>query len=196
MSHPPDAITTDPSRPQEGSADVRIMSAMTRLEAAIEHKPGFGRSITTSSTTLIEGLRCVSEEGGHRVETDLTPALGGQGSEPTPSALLRAALGSCLAMGYRLRAARRGIPVEMVRVEVETESAIGGMLDPASAFPPGFIDVRYRVTIVSPAPAELVEQVIDEGDRLSPVLDAVARANRVSRVETGALATHAASGGS
>ena len=169
---------------------------MTRLEAAVERKPGFGHSISTSSTTLVEGVRCVSEEGDHRIETDLTPALGGEGGGPTPSVLLRAALGSCLAMGYRLRAARHGIPVESVRVDVETESAIAGMLDPASAFPPGFIEIRYHVGIVSPAPAALVERVIDEGDRLSPVLDAVARANRVDRVETGALTSHTSGGGS
>ena len=85
-------------------------------------------------------------------------------------------------MGYRLRAARSGIAVDSIRVEVETDSAVGGMLDPDSAFPPGFIDVRYRVQIDSPAPAEQVEQLIQEGDRLSPVLDALARANRVTRL--------------
>lgn len=169
---------------------------MTRLETAVERKPGFGRSIATSSTTLIEGVRCVSEEGDHRIETDLTPALGGDGNGPTPSVLLRAALGSCLAMGYRLRAARHGIPVESVRVEVQTESAIAGMLDPASTLPPGFIEIWYHVEIDSPAPAALVEQLIDEGDRLSPVLDAVASANRVGRVETGVLPSHTFGNGS
>jgi hypothetical protein len=84
-------------------------------------------------------------------------------------------------MGYRLRAARQGIPIGSIRVEVETDSAIAGMLDPMSDAPPGFIELRYRVEIDSPAPAADIERLIDEGDRLSPVLDVVARANRVHR---------------
>ena len=194
MNHPPDDMPADPRRPQGMPVDLRIRSAMTRLEGAVERRPDFGHSISTSSTTLVEGVRCVSEEGEHRIETDLSPALGGQAGGPTPSALLRAALGSCLAIGYRLRAARHGVPIDGVRVDVETTSAIGGMLDPASAYPPGFIEIRYHVEIASPAPAGLVERLIDEGDRLSPVLDAIARANHVSRVETRAPATSAPSG--
>jgi uncharacterized OsmC-like protein len=159
----------------------RIGRALARLEDALGRKAGFGRSTTTSMTTLVDGLRCATNEADHRIETDLTAALGGDGSGPTPSVLLRASLGSCLAMGYRLRAAHHGVPVESIRVDVETESAIGGMLDPDSAFPPGFIEVRYRVEIDSPAPAGQIERLIEEGDRLSPVLDALTRANRVTR---------------
>jgi organic hydroperoxide reductase OsmC/OhrA len=168
--------------PADNDAAGRIAKAIGRLEDAVAHKPGFGHSSSRSTTTLEDGLRCVTSEGDHRIETDLTAALGGDGSGPTPSALLRAALGSCLAMGYRLRAARHGVPVAAIRVEVETDSAIGGMLDPGSAFPPGFLEVRYCVEIDSRAPAGQVEALIDEGDRLSPVLDALTRANRVARL--------------
>jgi uncharacterized OsmC-like protein len=164
-----------------GQDDERIGRALSRLESAVERKPGFGRSTARSTTTLVGGLRCSSREGEHRIDTDLPGPLGGGGSGPTPGVLLRAALGSCLAMGYRLRAARHGIPIGSIRVEVETDSAIAGMLDPTSATPPGFLELRYRVEIDSPAPAADVERLIDEGDRLSPVLDAVGRANRVQR---------------
>jgi uncharacterized OsmC-like protein len=159
----------------------RIGRALARLEDAVHEKPGFGRSTATSTTTLVDGLRCATHEGDHRIETDLTAALGGDASGPTPSVLLRASLGSCLAMGYRLRAARHGVPVESICVDVVTESAVGGMLDPGSAFPPGFIEVRYSVEIGSPAPAGQIERLIEEGDRLSPVLDALVRALPVTR---------------
>jgi hypothetical protein len=84
-------------------------------------------------------------------------------------------------MGYRLRAARRGVAVETVRVEVETDAAVAGMVDPDSTFPPGFIEIRYRVEIDGPTPAQ-IERLVREGDRLSPVLDIVTRANRVNRL--------------
>lgn len=160
----------------------RIRSAVTRLEDGVRRRPGLGRSTAVSTTTLVGGLRTVTSEGGHEMAADLGPGLGGDDTGPTPSALLRAALGSCLAMGYRLRAARHGIPVRSIRVEVETDSAIGGMLDPGSAFPPGCIELRYRVAIESPLPADVVEQLIDDADRLSPVLDTLSRAHRVARL--------------
>jgi uncharacterized OsmC-like protein len=189
LPQPTDPADRGRSLPQ--TVDQRIGRAVARLEEAVERKPGFGRSIATSTTTLANGLRSVTREAGHRIETDLPPALGGEGTGPTPSALLRAALGSCLAMGYRLRAARLGIPVDSIRVEVETDSAIGGMLDPSSAFPPGFIEVRHRVEIDSPAPVDQVERLIQEGDQLSPVLDAISRANRVTGANRQTGATRA-----
>lgn len=184
MGHPPDNDAPDRSHSPSRSADQRIERAVTRLEDAAWRKPGFGRSTTASTTMLVEGLRCVSREGDHRIETDLGPALGGDGTGPTPSALLRAALGSCLAMGYRLRAARHGIPLDLIRVEVETDAAIGGMLDPDSVFPPGFIGVRYRVEIDSQAPAAQVERLIEEGDQLSPVLDTLTRTIQATRLRS------------
>lgn len=162
--------------------DQRIGRAVTRLEKAVDRRPDFGRTTSTTTTNLIDGLRCVSLDGDHCIKSDLTPALGGEGAGPSPSAVLRAALGSCLAMGYRLQAARRGFPVESIRVTVETDSALGGMLDPSSPFPPGFTEVRYDVRIESPESAAACERLIDTGDRLSPVLDTIARANRVLRL--------------
>ncbi|MGF1599210.1 MAG: OsmC family protein [Acidimicrobiales bacterium] len=173
--------TTDPDLPPADPVEHRIGEALTRLEHAIERRPEFGRSTICSTTTLVDGLRCVSREGDVSIESDLGAALGGEGAGPTPSALVRAALGACLTMGYRLRAARHGVPVDSIRVEVETDTAIGGMLDPDAAFPAGFIEIRYRVEIDSPAPGGRVERLIEEADRLSPVLDAVVRPNRVTR---------------
>lgn len=180
------------ARPREDEpTDGRVRRAVSRLETAVERKPGFGRSTMISNTVLTDGLRCTSRENGHVVVTDLGPALGGNDSGPTPGALLRAALGSCLTMGYRIRAARHGIAVDAIRVEIETDSEIEGMLAADSVFPPGYTEVRYRVAIDSPASDETVEQLIVEADRLSPLLDAVTRANRVVRLPS----TSSAGGG-
>ena len=90
-------------------------------------------------------------------------------------------MGSCLAMGYRLRAARRGVPVRSIRVTVESDSELDGMLRTSSAAPPGFTAIRYHVELDSSAPAEDIEAMVDEADHLSPILDAVGRANRLCR---------------
>ena len=132
-------------------------------------------------TTLVDGLRCETEAGGWTIASDLRPALGGEGSAPTPTMLLSAALGACLAMGYQLRAAEHGIELTSVRVTVETDSELCGMLQCDAAAPPGFTEIRYHVEIESPARASDIERIVDLADRLSPVLDALTRANRVQR---------------
>jgi uncharacterized OsmC-like protein len=158
-----------------------IGKTLERLEAAVARRPGFGVGTSHSVTTLGEGLQCSTVEGAWTIETDLLPALGGGGSAPTPNVLLRAALGSCMAMSYRLRAARRGVEFTSVRVSVEADSELAGMLGCDAAVPPGYTEVRYHVEVESPDDPARVLAVLDEGDRLSPVLDVLSRAVTIRR---------------
>ena len=132
-------------------------------------------------TTLVDGLRCSTEAGEWTIASDLRPALGGEGSAPTPTTLLSAALGACLAMCYQLRAAEHGVELTSVRVTVETDSDVRGMLHCDAAAPPGFAEIRYRVEIESPARPSDVERIVDLADRLSPVLDTLTRTNQARR---------------
>lgn len=163
-----------------GDGDL-IAPALERLHAALANRPGFGHSTATSVSTLAGRVRCTTAEGSTVIETDLKPGLGGDAAAPSPTALVRAALGACLAIGYRLRAAEFGVELTTVRVTVETESELRGMLDPDSAVPPGFTDVRCHVEIESPAPASDVERIIELADRLSPVLDVLTRPHAIER---------------
>ncbi len=158
-----------------------IATAIDRLETALTRKPGFGVGTSTSVTTLTSGLRCTTEDGPWHTDADLLDRIGGEGSAPAPSVLMRAALGSCMAMSYRLRAAKHGVPLTSVRVTVETESAVAGMLLTDTSEPAGFRSVRFHVEIDSPAANEDVMRVIDEGDQLSPVLDLFTRSVAVTR---------------
>lgn len=74
-----------------------------------------------------------------------------------------------------------GVELTSLRVTVDADSALAGMLDPAAAAPPGWTAFRYHVEVESPAPVADVQQVLDEGDQLSPLLDALARANDLHR---------------
>jgi uncharacterized OsmC-like protein len=158
-----------------------IGRALVRLEAAVAQRPGFGVGTSHSVTTLGEGLRCTTVEGAWSTESDLLPAIGGGGSAPTPNVLMRAALGSCMAITYRLRAARHGVELTSVRVTVESDSALAGMLSCDAAAPPGYTEVRYHVEVESPDDPARVLAILDEGDRLSPVLDVLNRATAVRR---------------
>ena len=158
-----------------------IGRAVERLEAAVVGRPGFGVGTSHSVTTLREGLRCTTVEGEWSTDADLRPAIGGGGSAPTPNVLMRAALGSCMAMTYRLRAARHGVELTSVRVSVEADSELAGMLLCDAAAPPGYTEVRYHVEVDSPDDPARVLAILDEGDRLSPLLDVFSRANTMRR---------------
>ncbi len=100
----------------------RIAEALKRLNGTLARRSDFGRHTASSVTMLVDGLRCSTEAGEWTIESDLKPALGGDGSAPTPTALVSAALGACLAMCYQLRAAEHGVDLTSVRVTVETDS--------------------------------------------------------------------------
>jgi uncharacterized OsmC-like protein len=166
-------------QPQHGQAS--IAAALERVESVLQKRPDFGRETSRSVTTLVEGLRCACEEGDWRVQTDLPAALGGGESGPTPGMLGRAALGSCLVMGYQLHASRLGVELTSIRVEIEADFDNGAMLFLESDARPGYSEVRYHVDIVSPAPDELVLKVLDEGDVLSPYRDVFAQPTPMQR---------------
>lgn len=164
-------------------ATTEIAAALARLRAACR-RPGFGHRVTTSVSTLGDRLRCTTVDGPHAFETDLPRALGGDGAAPSPTVLLRTALGACLAISYRMHAATLGVELTAVTVTVDTESALVGMLDPAGGARPGFTRVRYHVDVTSPAPAADVERALDLADRLGPVLDLLTRPTAVDRTVT------------
>jgi uncharacterized OsmC-like protein len=155
----------------ETSCPQAISAALDRVENAVMKHPSLGIDTDRSVTTLTDGLRCTSHEGAWRLETDLPDTLGGGGSGPTPGVLGRAALGSCLAMGYQLRAARLGVELKSVTVEIEADSDVVGMLSTDASARPGYSEVRYHVTIESSHPEADVLRVLDEGDALSPYRD-------------------------
>jgi uncharacterized OsmC-like protein len=175
------AATSPPTAVGPDGATATVAAALARLRATAAQRPGFGHALTSSTTTLVGPLRCVSHERHAVIDTDLAKALGGDASAPSPTTLVRSALGACLAMGYRLRAAELGVELTDVRVVVETETELSGMLETDADAPPGFAALRYRVEIGSPAPEAEVERIVELGDRLSPVLDMLTRAHTVER---------------
>ncbi|HUS44393.1 MAG TPA: OsmC family protein [Ilumatobacteraceae bacterium] len=165
----------------ETSHSRRISDALDRLESAVTKHPSLGRDTGRSISTITDGLRCTSEEGAFRFETDLPDTMGGNGSGPAPGVLGRAALGSCLAMGYQMRAARLGVDMNSLSVEIEADFDAIGMLSIGSTARPGYSEVRCHVTVVSSAPEADILRVLDEGDLLSPYRDVFSAPTPITR---------------
>lgn len=109
------------------------------------------------------------------------PGDGGLGLGPDPGVFARAALGSCLAMGYVMWAAQLGVPLRGVEMVVEADYDARGMLGVDDSISPGWSAVRYTVAIDSSAPQDVIEKVVNQADKYSSLLDAFQRPLSVTR---------------
>ena len=146
-----------------------IRRAFERCVKALSLRPSLGRATAVSRTRVREGLVCDIEDGKWKLTADFSSRLGGGDTAPNAGVYGRAALGSCLAVGYMLRAAKYNVPISSLEVAVEADYDTGALVG-TSATPPGYREVRYIVTVESGASDADVRRVIDEADAHSPYL--------------------------
>ncbi|MGK0274452.1 MAG: putative OsmC-like protein [Ilumatobacter sp.] len=161
--------------------DQEILAGRIRIEGIVARKPDVGTDPDISVTTLTEGVRCETVEGDWVTVSDLPAVLGGAGSACSPGALMRASLGTCLAMGYKIRACRLGVAVDSVTVTVTCQAALVGHLDLDSEQRPGYDEIHYHVELHSDAAEADLARVTMEADNLSPVLDAISNFNSMRK---------------
>lgn len=148
----------------------RIRTALERNARAVSLRPGVGQGTAVTRVRLEEGLRCQVEEGNWRLTVDMSPKSGGNDAGPNPGTYGRAGLGSCLAVGYAMWAARLGVPLTRLEVEVQADYDVRGELGVDDDVSPAYPEVRYVVTVESDAPEEEVRRVLDTADRYSSYL--------------------------
>jgi uncharacterized OsmC-like protein len=121
------------------------------------------------------GLGCHVDHEGGSLEVDLPAEEGGDARAPHPGQLMRAALGACLAQGYRIWAARLAVPIARVELALRCDfDARGAMdLDPGVAI--GWQRVEIDVTVTSAAREADVRRVVEIANRLSPMLANLSR---------------------
>jgi uncharacterized OsmC-like protein len=100
-------------------------------------KPSKGHLTCTTRARLADGLRCEIEEGPWKLAADMPAKAGGEESAPTPGVLGRAALASCIVMGIAAWAARLGVPIDALEVEVQADFNVRGELGVGEGIPPG-----------------------------------------------------------
>lgn len=143
------------------------------IERSIEtvrENPGAGQGTATTTVRIRSGVTCDVEDGQWKLVADEMPGDGGAGLGPDPGVFGRAALGTCLAIGYVQWAAYLRVQLTSVAVTVEADYDARGMLGVDDNVSPGWSAVRYIVDIASPAEGEKVRAVVDHADRHSPLL--------------------------
>ena len=159
----------------------RLREILERNAKAVSLRPSAGQNTATTRVALRPGLECEIEEGAWKLTAAMSAKSGGTNAGPNPGVLGRAALGSCLAFGYAMWAARLGVPIDALEVVVEADYDSRGELGVADDVPPGYLQVRYRVNVTSPAPEEDVRRLVETADRYSPYRDVFARAHDMRR---------------
>jgi len=157
-----------------------IASAFERIAEIFKTDPERGRRTAVSRARIENGLTCHVEEGPWQMVADLSEKTGGAALGPTPGVLGRAALGSCLAMGFVMEAARAGVPISSVEVEVQSDYDDGALFGVSDAHP-GYLEVRYQLSVRSEATEEELQCVADGADARSPYFDVFSRAQTVHR---------------
>ena len=158
----------------------KIKSAFERNAKALTLEPSRGRATGSSKVRMKSGLVCEIEEGRWRLTADMPEGAGGTATAPTPGVYGRAALGSCLAMGYTMYAAKLGVPIDALEIEIHADYDDGGLFGIGDASP-GYSEVRYVVTVESSAPEADVLRVLDEADAHSPYLHVFRCAQKCTR---------------
>ena len=115
---------------------------------------------TKRATGRIEhGLVCNVRQDDYTATMDMPEPIGGEGSAPSPGFHIRVGLVGCVAIGIKLTAAREGVDIGAIDVDVEMDfddAAMIGVSD-NSAAP---LETRIIIAIQSTAPWEEVTAMV------------------------------------
>ncbi|HEU4751094.1 MAG TPA: OsmC family protein [Acidimicrobiia bacterium] len=156
-----------------------IKSAIEDAVSYLSEHPEEARYTDSLAKATLGGSLRVDVVGsdGEQITTDMPGAVGGRAEEPSPGWLYRAAIASCIASTIGMEAARVGLNLSSLEVQVDSESDDRGILGIDESTPPGPISVRIRIrAATSHTDDSELRQVIERGATRCPVFDATKRA--------------------
>jgi uncharacterized OsmC-like protein len=176
-----------------GLNDVDV-DGMKALDKRIRENPALGKRTVKIRSTWQRGVKALVEIGRQEVEgqaavpptrrffltMDGPPGLGGVDGAPTAAETLVAALAGCLTSGIAANAALFDVPIDAIGIEMEADIDFRGLLGHDKSVRNGFSDIRYTVTIQSPASEAQVRRCKETIDRKSPVGDTLANAAKIT----------------
>jgi uncharacterized OsmC-like protein len=158
-----------------------IRAAIDRNVKAVTLRPAIAQNTAVTKIRLRDGLTCDIEEGSWRLVAGMAEKFGGASDGPTPGVFGRAALGSCLAVGYAMWAARLGVQIDSLEIEIHADYDARGELGVSDDVRPGYSRIRYVVHVSSPASEEEITRWLDTADRYSSWRDNIANAVPIVR---------------
>jgi uncharacterized OsmC-like protein len=113
-------------------------------------------------------------KGDYQLDSDHPEVLVGTDNGPTPVEFLLAGLAGCLTAGIGNIAAARGIELTEVTSTIEGDADLRGILGLSDEVRNGYQKLRVSFTIKGDAPAEKLEQIVEQSRARSAVYDVLA----------------------
>jgi uncharacterized OsmC-like protein len=148
-----------------------VAEALERARQIFLEKPAAARKPNAGATaTWTGGLGCeITGPSGERAVTDMPPQMGGQGRGSNPGWLLRAAMVSCATTAIAMQAAMRGIAIEKLEVQVDSDSDARGLVG-IQGVPMALQNLRMSVRLsASGADETVLREIATSACRASPV---------------------------
>jgi uncharacterized OsmC-like protein len=170
-----------------GLNDVDV-DGIKALDKKVRENPALGKRTVKLRSSWQRGVKALVEIGAQDVAgqsavaptrrffvtMDAPAGLGGVDAAPTAAESLVAALAGCLTSGIAANAALFDVPIAGIDIDMEADIDFRGLLGHDKSVRNGFSDIRYTVTIKSPASEEKVRKCKETIDRKSPVGDTIA----------------------
>ncbi len=160
----------------------KIREIVERNCRMLDLKPNRGHLTGVTKARIVDGLRCEIEDGPWKLAADMPVKAGGEETAPTPGTLGRGALASCIAISVSMWAARMGIALDALEVEVQGDFDVRGELGVSEDVPAGYQEIRYLVSIDSPASERALAELLETAERHSPYVDVFSRAKTLNRI--------------
>jgi uncharacterized OsmC-like protein len=166
--------------------DVNV-EAIKELDRKVRENPALGKRTVKLRSSWLRGTKTLVEVGEHQgvsgratprtrrfvMTADAPPGLGGVDAGPAAVEVLLGALAACLTSGIAANAALFEVPIDGLDIDMEADIDLRGLLGHDKSVRNGFSEIRYTVTIESPAPEDKVRKCKETIDRKSPVLEAL-----------------------
>lgn len=162
-------------------SDTAVQSAVSAMVARLEGEPERARVRYRAATDLSEGMRCDVRTAKHEIVIDEPASIAGTDAGPSPVETVLAGLAACQAITYRVWAARLGVTLERVAIEVEGAIDLRGFFGLDDDARSGFESLRLRVSLSGPESRERYRELAEAVDRHCPVLDMFSRPAPVTR---------------
>lgn len=146
---------------------------------AIRENPEMGKTVWKAETHWTTGFQSEAliprPGGGHKVAMDEPKQVGGTDTAPNMVEMVLGAYGCCLITGYVAQAGLRGIDLQGVDINVEGDLDLQGFFGLSEDVPPGYTEVRAKVSLKAPdASEEEIQELHRAVVKTSPVGNIIA----------------------
>lgn len=141
------------------SRNEKIRLAVERVADVFRKKPAAALNTKRATGRIEHGLVCKARQDDYTATMDMPEPIGGDGSAPPPGFHIRMGLVGCIAVGIKLTAAREGLDIGPIEVDVEMDfddAALIGVSDNTAAP----LETRITIRIESTAPWDEVTAMV------------------------------------